>query len=431
MADLPNTLGTINGVNLDKDTKINSIIWADDILLLSENETGLKDFLKVLTEYCERNKLTVNVEKTKCMIFNKTGRLIHRDFFVGDNKIENVREYKYLGLLFTPSGEMKLPLDDLRSRAWKAYWSLKSKLGSFFRTHVTETLKLFDTLVRPILTYSSDFWGCLKLPNNNPVENVHTMFCKHILGVNKQTTNYGVLLELGRTPLLVFAKKAAVKNWERIRRGIANSFLTISYKNAQDESLLWLKGVKATLSGNGMGEIFRDNTEINTRHIPYMLNQRLTDIFHQNAFSIINNENSKLRTYGLVKVSTGIEKYLIKITNLKHRRSLTQLRLSSHKLLIETGRHKKIPAKERFCPFCRTEVEDEIHFVIKCKMYDHLREPLFELCLIRKQNFDYYNDQEKFIFIMNTEYLQILLAKFVSLAEELRLTQIQNHKTIA
>ena len=45
------------------------------------------------------------------------------------------------------------------------------------------------------------------------------MACKQILGVQKQTTNIGVLLELGRVPLQNFAIKAAIKNWERIKTG--------------------------------------------------------------------------------------------------------------------------------------------------------------------------------------------------------------------
>ena len=38
------------------------------------------------------------------------------------------------------------------------------------------------------------------------------MFCKQLLGVQKQTTNLGVLLELGRIPLQNFVTKAAIKN---------------------------------------------------------------------------------------------------------------------------------------------------------------------------------------------------------------------------
>ena len=69
--------------------------------------------------------------------------------------------------------------------------------------------------------YMSDFWGGLKPPEEryNPVERLHFMACKHILGVQKQTTNVGVLLELGRVPFQNFAIKAAIKNWEQIRAG--------------------------------------------------------------------------------------------------------------------------------------------------------------------------------------------------------------------
>ena len=49
-------------------------------------------------------------------------------------------------------------------------------------------------MIKPILLYASDFWGCLKLPKNNPIENLQMMVCIQILGVQKQTTNIDVLL---------------------------------------------------------------------------------------------------------------------------------------------------------------------------------------------------------------------------------------------
>ena len=85
------------------------------------------------------------------------------------------------------------------------------------------------------------------------------MFCKHLLGVNKPTTNVGVWLELGRAPQMFFSQKAAVKNWERIRRGAANLHLKLSHKNAQDESLLWVTRIESILTGNGLGNLFREN----------------------------------------------------------------------------------------------------------------------------------------------------------------------------
>ena len=101
----------------------------------------------------------------------------------------------------------------------KAFFKLKTVMGTEFNRNVQTTLSILDALKKPILLYCSDFWGCLKLPKDNPISKVHIMACKDILGVQKQTTNVGVLLELGRIPLQTYAKRAAIKNWERIKSG--------------------------------------------------------------------------------------------------------------------------------------------------------------------------------------------------------------------
>ena len=55
--------------------------------------------------------------------------------------------------------------------------------------------------------------------------------------------------------------------------------------------------------------------------------------------------------------------------------ALTKLRLSNHKLAIETGRYSrpfKKPA-ERICPVCKIEMEDEYHFLNICPAYQEKR----------------------------------------------------------
>ena len=76
LADLPPTLRTEHGINIDHSTHINSLIWADDILLMAETEEHLQSLLYKLEKYCDKNRLTLNTQKTKVMIFNKTGRHI-------------------------------------------------------------------------------------------------------------------------------------------------------------------------------------------------------------------------------------------------------------------------------------------------------------------------------------------------------------------
>ena len=82
----------------------------------------------------------------------------------------------------TPSGEINSGLRNLKDRALRAYSKLKNNMGHYFRLYPEVTLHLFDTLIKPIL-YASDFWGCLKMPSNNPIENTRMRFCKDVLGV--------------------------------------------------------------------------------------------------------------------------------------------------------------------------------------------------------------------------------------------------------
>ena len=59
-------------LKLDEDTPINCIIWADDLVILSESEAGLSKLLEDLQKYSEINQLKINAKETKCVIFNKT-----------------------------------------------------------------------------------------------------------------------------------------------------------------------------------------------------------------------------------------------------------------------------------------------------------------------------------------------------------------------
>ena len=57
------------------------------------------------------------------------------------------------------------------------------------------------------------------------------------------------------------------------------------------------------------------------------------------------------------------------------RTKVTKFRLSNHKLMIESGRHKGIKnPDERFCPFCPEVVENEFHFLFNCPIYHIPRE---------------------------------------------------------
>ena len=394
------------------------LIWADDLLLLSKSEEGLKNMLNNLNMYTIKNGMKINIKKTKIMIFNKGGRNIKINFYFGKDKLDTTREYKYLGFMVTPSGEITTGLKDLKDRALRAFMKLKNKMGITFRKQPLITIKIFKTLIEPILLYASDFWGILKLPQNNPVENVFLSFCKQLLGVQKQTTNLGVLLELGQIPLSILAKKNSIKNWVRIAtKTKCNDSIVNSHENATSKKLTWATRMEATLSEIGMREEFL----LKDKNCHLKAFQRMQDIFHQGAFSDIQKETSKLRTYSLCKTSPGYETYLSEIHVIEERTALTKLRLSNHVLMIEKGRHLKIEKDARFCPFCPSKIEDEQHFVLDCQLFSSLRIHLFEETQKLIPTFPYISKTHKFIHLMsNVIPICGPMARYVSNAFQLR-----------
>ena len=48
-------------------------------------------------------------------------------------------------------------------------------------------------------------------------------------------------------------------------------------------------------------------------------------------------------------------------------------RLSSHSLASETGRYEGVLNVNRVCKFCKDDIEDEFHFILKCPTYQNFR----------------------------------------------------------
>ena len=104
-------------------------------------------------------------------------------------------------------------------------------------------------------------------------------------------------------------------------------------------------------------------------------------VFEQSVFHEIDTKmeksEGKLLFFGQLKHKFGYENYL-NMGNALNRKTITQMRLSAHKLEIEMGRYKNIDKRERMCQYCRAgEVESEYHFITKCPNYKEEREILY------------------------------------------------------
>ena len=88
-------------------------------------------------------------------------------------------------------------------------------MDDHFRDNVQLTMKIFDTVITPILTYGSEVQGVDhdgKL-ENDPIEFVQTKFIRWLLGVNKFCCSNACRSEVGRLPIRTKTKCRAIKYW--------------------------------------------------------------------------------------------------------------------------------------------------------------------------------------------------------------------------
>ena len=102
-------LADCKGVFVDEIApNIMALLFADDVALCSDSIGRMRDMINVLEQFCDRWKMKINLEKTKIMVFRRSGK-IRKDeaFYIGEKLIEIVNCYKYLGIFFTPCSEVE------------------------------------------------------------------------------------------------------------------------------------------------------------------------------------------------------------------------------------------------------------------------------------------------------------------------------------
>lgn len=103
-------------------TRLYSLQYADDIVLLAREESGMRLMIGEVNRYLEEKDLEVSVGKTKIMRFGrgKEGKGLWK---WGEREIEKVDEYKYLGYMFRRNGRQER---QIRNRVRKAGGALRS-----------------------------------------------------------------------------------------------------------------------------------------------------------------------------------------------------------------------------------------------------------------------------------------------------------------
>jgi hypothetical protein len=269
LADLPDIFDDSCDPIMNFDTTLSCLMFADDIILMSESADGLQKCIDKLHSYCDKWSLTLNTKKTQVLIFNKGGHSFKRfKFNYGNIPIEITQKYCYLGILFSACGTFTAACQNILNKSLKVFFKLK-QLDT--RDNVKLTLKLFDSLVTPVIMYGCEIWApllCRGLNSSNfmhlcdssVLEKVNIKLCKYVLGVSRKSTNAAVRGELGRYPIMLRALSQSVNYWMRLGLLPIDNLVRKSYLDTlvteSTEITYWSHCIHSILSRFNMDQVW-------------------------------------------------------------------------------------------------------------------------------------------------------------------------------
>ena len=390
----------INNLNIGipaGDRKVSILLFADDIVILGENEPDLQTLLSFVNAWCKNWRLKINMDKTKIVHYRKKRKRKTQFTFMLNEQIEIVNTYKYLGIYLDEHLDFNKTGDILAGAAGRALGSIISKFKTFRNVGFKTYEKLYYNGVVPILDYCSGVWGYGKLECSSKIQH---RALRYYLGVHQKTPILALEGDTGWLSCTVRRHIEMIRLWNRLVNmddsRLTKSIFLWDYNQCKNN---WCQEMEQ-LCNDIEDNFFIQKITCNIDNYQQKCMEKWADTWRENL-----STKPKLRTYKLFKNEYHTEDFVKYCYSRPKRSLLAQLRSGVLPLHIETGRFRNLKPEERLCSLCNSnEIEDEVHFVCKCTALTDLREELYGQVENRIENFTDLNDNDKFVHLVKLEW---------------------------
>ncbi|KAK3541996.1 hypothetical protein QTP86_009836 [Hemibagrus guttatus] len=142
------------------DHRISSLIFADDVVLLAPSSLDLQHALGCFAAECETAGMRVSTSKSEALVLDR--KKVACTLQVGGEVLPQVKEFKYLGVLFTSEGRMDREID---RRVGAAAALMRSMYRSVVvKKELSRKAKpsIYQSIYVPTLTYGHELWVMTK-----------------------------------------------------------------------------------------------------------------------------------------------------------------------------------------------------------------------------------------------------------------------------
>ena len=166
--------------------KVEVVLFADDAAFficapsLPELYLKIERLFSDLSRYLRMNKLVPNLKKSKLMMFSTRKAGVLRDITFNNEKIEWVREYRYLGLILTNTLSYGPHIDKICTQV-SQYTGIFYHLNKYVSRKVL--MLLYNSLVFPHFILHIEIWGSAPNWHLNKVIVKQNKLLRALLGV--------------------------------------------------------------------------------------------------------------------------------------------------------------------------------------------------------------------------------------------------------
>jgi hypothetical protein len=350
------------------------LLYADDTLILAENEEGLQSALDCASEYCRKWGITINPQKSKVVVFSR-GKIRKLPEFKLNDKILGISfDFNYLGVNLNYNNTFKKAIAKQVNQAMRAMQALRVKIERL-DLHYDLQWHLFNHTVAPILLYGSEVWA---FESCDMIDVFHRKFMKQQLRLNRSTPNCMVYGESGQIKLSLNAECRMLSFWFRIAYSNGrNRFTSILLKlmnKLHSEMIIdfkWGSRVKSLLDTYGFGGLWipENNPGVLLAWFKRAIALRMTDVFKQTWEAEVWDKTSCVN-YRIFKTSHEIETTLLRLDK-KHSQIIYKFRCANFPLPVHKNRYNL--QLNTNCHLCNAELGDEFHYLLTCTALDEAR----------------------------------------------------------
>ena len=171
------------GINIDENTNVPLLLYADDIVLLASTEVNLQRMLDLLNDWCKKFVMTINREKTHIVHFRRAKILCTEfQFSIGKDNLTVSSKYKYLGGVLNETLDFTITADTLSDAAGRALRAVINKCLKKNNLSFKTFTKLYECCVIPIMDYCAGVW---RHASNNKPQLIQNRAIWSFLGVHR------------------------------------------------------------------------------------------------------------------------------------------------------------------------------------------------------------------------------------------------------